>query len=1085
MKKIGLIALAAAVSLGGNMAFAALPDGVTPLTYIAGNRINNSKGLYLDTGWTLQPNNDVFEAVIEIVDAGTTCAFWCTRDSASQSSCTLFYYNTPYMRTDYNNVQSEISHNIPLLHGVPYTIVVSNGTTTVSNGARVDIPASAGFTETPGPLVLFASGQYVNGEFQNPLNIGGFRIYSFKIWRNGTLVRDFVPVRRTADNVVTLADAVEGGVLEPIAAGGAGNVKFGGGVARDMTVSPLAATVPPQLAREGAPGARPVLSVTDAATGVPLFEGVDYSVDFERFGTEDRARAIVTPLLGSAHARERALEVEYEVFPAPPPGYTRLEYVQGDGRSFWVTDYVPQPPNDQMYVDFAFTTTDTVGLFCSRQGSNQKMWSYCFVKDGGVVKRRFDYNNVMRTITSSRAFVLGERYRLHIANKRARTSNGDLITADVNNDTPAELSEAGDRLAIFTYYSNGAGNNPNSQSKQRLYRFRVFRSGRPIHDWVPVITPQGVVTLYDLVENEELTPSGTGSFIAGPAVNRGVEIAPIPVQTLPAGGVCEPAPVVTQAGTGVRLVAGTDYTVSYSNNNQVGLATLTVTGAGAFAGAFAATVPFSVSPPPPAGVTRLDYIQGNAAAYLVTDWTINPQTDRVETEIELTDVANAAIWCSRGTTVSDRTFTLFRLNSDAFRCDSGTGGGYPTIGWTGVFPRGVKLPILAHGADYTVGDVRSRRTVAASFTEAGGPLMLFASYYDGTANHVDFKGRHRMYEFRVFRQGVLVRRWVPVRTTGGVATVCDLMTGTTLTPSGGAFIAGPDFADFDISVADQAWDGELKHAPKPFVAATNRTTGVALEPGSDYMVMYTNNAAEGWARAVATGAQDSDYEGQQAEADFRVIKALPDGYERLEYLESDGLTALLTDYTPKPSTDTLTLDFAMRDIHGWGGLVCARGTSMANSWSLCWNGLWPNFRFDSHTNVVDVPVGSSIATGTRCKIKMSNKTASTDGGLSATAATAPTTAGGAMSLLCYYNTPTTRAPVNCAAARVYGCRVVRSGTLLHDWVPVRTPEGVVTLYDRVDGTTPECAGTGRLIAGPSWEHEGPVIPPTGTLMLFR
>ena len=60
-------------------AFAALPEGATPLTYIAGSRKNANTGLYLDTGWTLQPNRDVFEAVVEIIDENTT-AFWCTRD---------------------------------------------------------------------------------------------------------------------------------------------------------------------------------------------------------------------------------------------------------------------------------------------------------------------------------------------------------------------------------------------------------------------------------------------------------------------------------------------------------------------------------------------------------------------------------------------------------------------------------------------------------------------------------------------------------------------------------------------------------------------------------------------------------------------------------------------------------------------------------------------------------------------------------------------------------------------------------------------------------------------------------------------
>lgn len=56
--------------------------------------------------------------------------------------------------------------------------------------------------------------------------------------------------------------------------------------------------------------------------------------------------------------------------------------------------------------------------------------------------------------------------------------------------------------------------------------------------------------------------------------------------------------------------------------------------------------------------------------------------------------------------------------------------------------------------------------------------------------------------------------------------------------------------------------------------------------------------------------------------------------------------------------------------------------------------------------------------------------------------------------------------------------------IIHDWVPVRTPEGEVTLYDRVDGTTAEHAGTGHLIAGPSWAHEGPVVIPPGTVIIF-
>jgi len=1072
-RKIGLIALAAAVSLGGNMAFAALPEGATPLAYIKGD-----KNTYLDTGWTICPTSDVFEAVITIVD-NTTAAFWCSRgpvvNGKYTSSVTMFDYGPSYVRTDYNEYTSEISRNIKLLTGYPYTITVSNGTTVVSNGARVDIPMISSFTNTAGPLILFASGYYDNGVFNDVANFGNYSLHSFKIWRNGVLVRDFVPVR--ANSVVTLADAVEGGVLTPLGTGA-----FVAGQNLDTITSPLAATVPPQLAREGVPEARPALSVTDAATGDPLLEGVDYEVNYELFKDNEHGRALVRPLIGSAHARKPIRVANYEIMSAPPPGYTRLEYVQGDGQSYWLTDYLPQPVNDQIDVDFAFTAINTYGLFCAREGVNSESWSFCFIKNGNKVNRRLDYNGRQRVFQSERAFRLGERYRLTVENKTARTSSGDSYNADTNDDIPPELGEAGDVLAIFAYYQGGAGNGVASQSTQRLYRFSVRRSGQLIHDWVPVLTPEGVATLYDLVEDKALTPRGSGAFIAGPVVG-GVEVAPIPVQTLPAGGSCTPAPVVTLAGAGVRLVAGTDYTVSYANNGQAGLATLTVTGAGRYAGVFAATVPFNISPPPPAGVTRLDYIQGDGATRLVTDWTINPQTDRVETEIMLTDIANAAIWCSRGKTAGEQTFTLFRLAGDTFRLDC-LGTQY-TLGWAGLFPCGVKIPITAHGADGSVGEVRSRRTVAASFTQAGGPLMLFASYYDGTANHIQYYGRNRMYEFRVFRQGVLVRRWVPVRTSGGVATMCDLMTGNTITPSGsGAFIAGPELADFDVYVSDQAWDGEPRHAPRPFVAATNRTTGVALEPGSDYTVTYTNNAAEGWARAIVTGTSGSAYEGQGADANFRVIRALTNGYERLEYVEGDFATALKTGYTPQPSKDTLTIDFKMRDVQGSLGILCARAGGYNAAWSLCWEG-GNHLRFDCDNCQSNWTFGTVYNGDSRHKIKMANKTATADCATSMTAASAPATAGGAMMMMAYYSNPNNQAPASCAAMRIYGCRVVRSGTLIHDWVPVRTPEGVVTLYDRVDGTTPEFAGTGKLIAGPVWAHEGPVIVPKGTLMIFR
>ena len=67
-------------------------------------------------------------------------------------------------------------------------------------------------------------------------------------------------------------------------------------------------------------------------------------------------------------------------------------------------------------------------------------------------------------------------------------------------------------------------------------------------------------------------------------------IAPIPPQTLVVGAACEPEPVVTLRKTGAALTpydesTGTgDYTVEYANNTRPGVATLTVSGCGKYAG---------------------------------------------------------------------------------------------------------------------------------------------------------------------------------------------------------------------------------------------------------------------------------------------------------------------------------------------------------------------------------------------------------------------------------------------------------------------------------------------------------------------
>ena len=74
--------------------------------------------------------------------------------------------------------------------------------------------------------------------------------------------------------------------------------------------------------------------------------------------------------------------------------------------------------------------------------------------------------------------------------------------------------------------------------------------------------------------------SGIAVLVIKPA---DFEIEPIPEQKL-VSGVCEPIPVVYSADGETRLAKDIDYTVSYADNAQTGIATMTITGVGKYAG---------------------------------------------------------------------------------------------------------------------------------------------------------------------------------------------------------------------------------------------------------------------------------------------------------------------------------------------------------------------------------------------------------------------------------------------------------------------------------------------------------------------
>ena len=1081
MKRTGLVRptgmfLAGVVLACGawNLHAAELPNGAVPIEYVQGD----GRSAYMNTGWIVNPQTDVIQLEFAVTDVQANETIWCARGTNwHEKSFSLFWMGGDggNLRYDYNAGSVRVSSEKRMLPGVKYTLTATGvtGSLALDNGTRYDMPVSASFTaagsDGGSPLHLFCS--YLSNDMGNRSYFGSHRVYSLKYWRSGELIHDCIPFRSATGNVVGLYDRIEE----------KGVTRSGAFLAGPDCAGDLSVRLPDQEVPGACDDFRPRLEVRNAA-GRLLTPGADYTVDYLPGPTEGLARAHVTCLPGSGASG--VTNISYAVRRPVPAAYERLAYIQGDGASWLLTDYLPNPRTDVLSLDFSLPKVETTAFLCARDNGSGRTWSFCTIGS----QYRFDYWTAGGQVTPSSRILVDAPYTVTLSNNACTVSCGHKAVATDRADFTGTVNP----LMFYAFYLSGPNSGQlNTVSKYKTYVCRAWRSGVLIHEWVPVRrVADGVATLYDTVAGAALAPQGTGAFLAGPvlpATEEGVAVADVPGQLL-TGAACTPALDVRVAGGGPALAEGVDYTVAYADNDEPGTAVATVTGAGAHAGRFSLAVPFTVRRPLPAGYERLAYIQGDGKTRLLTDWTVRPREDRLDAEVELTRAnVNAGIWCARGKSTSENTFTLFQLAAGTFRWDFGNdGAGMRTFAQGAGIHVGVRYALRAGNGDLEFGDrVRAGFARNRSMAETGGPLMLFASYCNGTENNVDFYSTHRLYGLSVRRNGALARDWVPVKDASGAATLYDVVTGTRLAPLGaGAFIAGPKHADFDLYVRDQAWNGAKPVRPQ--VAATNRVTGAGLVSGADFRPTVAADAAAGFGVVTATGAEGSVYAGQFANAAFEVHAALPEGYRRLRWVQGDGHAAYLpTDVVLKPASDKLVCTFEVPD-QNMSGIFCARGThGFDRSWSFCVIASdVPHFRFDYASSNMNMLGWGPVVTDHRYVATLSGRSCTLSSGETDTVKGNDVVAetGGPLALLCYYTMQNgVMTPGTYSRAKIHGFRLTRSGALLHDWVPVLTPAGVATLYDLVDGTalTPQ----GELIAGPAVEYDPP--PPPGMLILVR
>ena len=410
-------------------------------------------------------------------------------------------------------------------------------------------------------------------------------------------------------------------------------------------------------------------------------------------------------------------DVETSTTIVVPSGYTQYTFIQGDGASgrILIDDYTPTANSDKIeaMVSFPSGTLSAQQIWCAcGTTSTTATWSlYVNANSATAYKLRLDYGNATGTAVDGALKDSDLKYRVMAEGTNFVWSGGVGQSYD-----PVNFS-AGGPLMLFASYYNGVGNNLGNYGAFKLYSLKVWQSEELIHDLVPAVrTLDSAVGLYDVAAGKFY--AGTGMFTMGGAL---VESAPS-------------APIVVDA----RESEGAEITSD--------------------------------------SYTQLAYIQGSGSGagkngrIVLDDYIPTPNQDKIEAEISFPSGSRSAqfIWCARGDTASTNTWSLYLVdagNNSTYRLRPyyGISSSSETIDSPGVSDSDEKYTVAFSGPAFTWSAGASCAFTKADDYTAGGPLMLFASYYNGVDSNLDYYGKFKLYSVKIWHSGVLIHDLVPVR----------------------------------------------------------------------------------------------------------------------------------------------------------------------------------------------------------------------------------------------------------------------------------------------------------------------------------
>ena len=606
-----------------------------------------------------------------------------------------------------------------------------------------------------------------NGLGQTNQNFKG-RIYYVKIYEDGVLAHNFLPMRRNSDGVIGVVDSVTGRFST-----NAGTGTFISGPVVNAQCADVGAGyyAPASTVNYGSTGTRtacPVGTYSDITNGASISDcqqctGATYN------DTTGAAACIACPTgydyntdAGKDDITDCQIHCNAGTYVGSPLpyGYTQLEYIESTGTQYIVSP-ITSIRNGVFYLDFQMVETPDTGfptIWGAMSGSSdykvafgsssQKLYSQPGNGAGYTDTIDKDTNRHQATITT--------------------TETGETIVIDGQTFSNSFSITADDSLAL-TLFARNRYDGMNNFAKLKLY-LAWHKNANNEYDFyaIPVKDSTGTIGMYDTVSGTFFTNSGTGTFTAGADISN------------QSGGLCvnvgagyyAPASTVNYGSPGTRTACPLGYNYNATPGD------ITQCQIHCDGGMY-------IENPGLPGYKRLEYIQSDGNVILDTGYILQ-ENDVLELHYKLMPAhlsKSGDKFLLRATNTWVETYGSTNTWYTRFGSSSSVNGSFNSTTQT----EGV-LVLKKNSLS-----VNGTKILSPAFnsTLAGTTLKIFGNTSSGAPYRTAIIQTNG---FNITRNNETIMNLVPVqRSTDGEIGMYDTVTGTFFTKTGsGTFIAGPE-----------------------------------------------------------------------------------------------------------------------------------------------------------------------------------------------------------------------------------------------------------------------------------------------------